>query len=113
MTWRPHGLTRQWRRLSFYTGWPMGLRCQTAFCGTEQKLRELLQSAVRLYRIKGTKPALQEVIQLYTGQKPLIIEQFETASSELWKADGENAAAALRRQQPHLYRADAADGLQL
>ena len=66
-----------------------GLAVSDCFLWTEQKLRELMQSAVRLYRIKGTKPALQEVIQLYTGQKPLIIEQFETASSELWKADGE------------------------
>ena len=43
-----------------------GLAVSDCFLWTEQKLRELLQSAVRLYRIKGTKPALQEVIQLYT-----------------------------------------------
>lgn len=66
-----------------------GLAVSDCFLWTEQKLRALLRNAVRLYRMKGTKQAVQEVIQLYTDQKPLIIEQFETASSELWKADGE------------------------
>ncbi len=66
-----------------------GLAVSDCFLWTEDRLRLLLKNAVRLYRIKGTRPALEEIIQLYTGRTPLIIEQFETAESEQWKADGE------------------------
>ena len=43
---------------------------------TEEKLRALLMKAVRLYRSRGTKQALSEIIELYTGEKPFIIEGF-------------------------------------
>ncbi len=44
---------------------------------SEQQLRTLVLSAVRLYRMRGTKQALSEIIELYTGEKPFIIEGFE------------------------------------
>ena len=44
---------------------------------TEEKLRQLLLRAVRLYRMRGTKQGLSELIELYTGEKPFIIEGFE------------------------------------
>ena len=43
---------------------------------TEEQLRELLSKAVRLFRNRGTKQALSEIIELYTGEKPFIIEGF-------------------------------------
>lgn len=60
---------------------------------SQDRLRVFLQQAVRLYRIKGTREALRQVIELYTGQTPLIIEQFEPASCQVWRRDG----ATLRR----------------
>ncbi|MBQ3842586.1 MAG: hypothetical protein II820_07830 [Ruminiclostridium sp.] len=42
----------------------------------EQKLRKLLLMAVSLYRSRGTKESLSKVIELYTGEKPFIIENF-------------------------------------
>ena len=60
---------------------------------SEERLRLFLQRAVGFYRIKGTRTALREVIAFYTGQTPLIIEQFEPASCQIWRRDG----AALRR----------------
>ena len=60
---------------------------------SEERLRVFLKNAVRLYRIKGTRQALGQVIELYTGKKPLIIEQFEPAACQVWRRD----AAALRR----------------
>ena len=42
-----------------------------------EKLRRLLLNAVRLYRIRGTRQGLSELIELYTGEKPFIIEGFE------------------------------------
>ena len=60
---------------------------------SEERLRAFLKSAARLYRIKGTREALKQVVQLYTGQTPLIIEQFEPAACQIWRRD----AAALKR----------------
>ncbi len=66
-----------------------GLAVSDCFLWTEDRLRVLLKNAVRLYRLKGTKTALRELIELYSGQAPLIIEQFETSGSELWQFDRE------------------------
>lgn len=55
---------------------------------SEERLRMFLQNAVRFYRIKGTRAALQQVITFYTGQTPLIIEQFQPASCTIWRRDG-------------------------
>lgn len=63
------------------------------FLWDEEKMRTLVKNAVHLYRIKGTKRALCEVLDLYTGQLPLIIEQFEPASADVWRQD----TAALRK----------------
>lgn len=59
---------------------------------SEERLRLFLQRAVGFYRIKGTKTALREVIAFYTGETPLIIEQFEPASCQIWRRN----TAALR-----------------
>ena len=42
----------------------------------EEKLRKLLLSAVSLYRGRGTKESLSDAIELYTGEKPFILEGF-------------------------------------
>ena len=60
---------------------------------SEERLRTFLPNAVRLYRIKGTRAALEQVIVLYTGREPMIVEQFQPASCPVWRQD----AAALRR----------------
>lgn len=41
---------------------------------SEAQLRKLLLNAVRIYRMRGTKQALSEMIGLYTGEEPIIIE---------------------------------------
>lgn len=42
----------------------------------EEKLRKLLLKAVGLYRKRGTKESLVEIIELFTGEKPFIVEDF-------------------------------------
>ena len=54
---------------------------------SEERLRRFLQRAVGFYRIKGTRTALGQVIAFYTGETPLIIEQFEPASCQIWRRD--------------------------
>ena len=42
----------------------------------EEKLRKLLMMAVSLYRSRGTRECLSRAIELYTGERPFIIETF-------------------------------------
>jgi phage tail-like protein len=42
----------------------------------EEKRRELLKRASELYKIRGTMRGLQEIVQLFTGGKTVIIEHF-------------------------------------
>lgn len=42
----------------------------------EEKLRKLLLTAVSLYRSRGTRECLSKAIELYTGERPFIIENF-------------------------------------
>ena len=54
----------------------------------EEKLRKLLLTAFSLYRKRGTKESVSEVIELYTGEKPYIIESFmlqQFAGTELYE----------------------------
>jgi len=44
-----------------------------------QKQRELIRSAVELYRWRGTKRGLREYLRIYTGVEPEIIEHFTPA----------------------------------
>jgi phage tail-like protein len=40
----------------------------------EQKRRQLLSSAARLYRKRGTRQGLEEYVEIYTGERPQIVE---------------------------------------
>jgi len=44
---------------------------------SEEKLRVFLLRAVSLYRRRGTRGSLSEILELYTGEKPFIVENFE------------------------------------
>lgn len=66
-----------------------GLAVSDSFLWSEEQLRELLRRVVRLYRWKGTRAALCEVVELYTGHRPWVVEQFEVAGRELWRRERE------------------------
>lgn len=53
-----------WLALSMDEDWP------------EDKKRLFIQNAISLYKKRGTKEGLEESIELYTGQKPIIVENF-------------------------------------
>ncbi|KAB2951946.1 hypothetical protein F9B85_10330 [Heliorestis acidaminivorans] len=46
------------------------------------KLRLFMEKAYSLYRIKGTRRAIEEVTEIYTGEKPWIVEQHQIARQE-------------------------------
>ncbi len=50
----------------------------------EQKLRRILSQIVSLYKIKGTKKVIDEIVKLYTGKKGIIIEQFQLINNDFY-----------------------------
>lgn len=62
----------------------------------DDKLRILLQRAPDLYRARGTRSGLEAMIEILTGERPLIVEQFQLRC----------AAPALRPVYQRLYGAD-------
>ncbi len=70
--------------LDWLTNW---LSISESFLWDEKKLRLLVQCAARLYKMKGTKSSLGEIIALYADAEPLLIEQFEIMENELWRED--------------------------
>ena len=43
----------------------------------EEKVRRLIKKAPRLYKKRGTREGIQEILKIYTGEKPFVIEQFQ------------------------------------
>ena len=52
---------------------------------SEEKRRIFLQRAVELYKKRGTREGLEELIEIYTGNKPIIVENFQ-----IYKKDAED-----------------------
>ena len=57
--------------LVWIAGW---LGEKKAYIWTESQLRTLLEHAMHYYRIRGTVKSVEEIIALYTGEKPYIVE---------------------------------------
>ena len=60
--------------LEFIAGW---LDTFDPSLWSEEKLRIFLLNAVRLYRQRGTRAGISEILKLYTGEEPYIVENFE------------------------------------
>ncbi len=43
----------------------------------EKQLRQLIQRSFSLYKLKGTKEGLMQILELYIGKRPVIIETYE------------------------------------
>jgi phage tail-like protein len=43
----------------------------------EEKVRRLIERAPELYKKRGTRNGIAEIIELYTGEKPIIVENFQ------------------------------------
>lgn len=56
-----------WLALSMDEDWP------------EDKKRLFIRNAVSLYKKKGTRKGLEESIELFTGEKPFIVERFQAS----------------------------------
>lgn len=48
-----------------------------SYIWSEDKLRLLLSRSVELYLGRGTKKSIEDIVELYTGEKPYIVESFQ------------------------------------
>lgn len=46
----------------------------------EEQLRELVRRAPELYKQRGTRSGLEAMVEIFTGERPLIVEHFQTIS---------------------------------
>lgn len=60
--------------LQWLSGW---LDISDSYLWSEDKLRRLLARSVELYLIRGTKKSIEDIVELYTGSKPYIVETFQ------------------------------------
>lgn len=58
-----------WMKISVSDGW------------SDDKLKLLLKRCSEIYKIRGTRKGLKEIIELYTGRRPYIIEFYEVKNS--------------------------------
>jgi phage tail-like protein len=59
------------RSLRWLLSW-LGLREDDHW--TDEQLRKLLKAAPRIYKLRGTRLALETLIEIYTGERPIIME---------------------------------------
>ena len=45
---------------------------------TEEQLRELVRRAPELYKQRGTREGLEAMVEIFTGERPLVVEHFQT-----------------------------------
>ncbi len=82
--------------LEMLSGW---LNINDTSIWSQDQLRRLLLNAVKLYRMRGTKEGLSQLLELYLGEKPFIIEGF--AVRQQTENKDEKALAAMYGSSPY------------
>ncbi len=72
--------------LEWLAGW---IDVEDGYLWPEEKLRELVRRGMELYRIRGTRAYVAEMVKLYTGQEPWVVEHSQV---EPYAGDGARAA---------------------
>ncbi len=67
--------------LDWLTEW---FSIENTYVWGEERLRDLLKKSVEIYKKKGTKKALQEIIETYIGVTPIIVEQFSVTDNDYY-----------------------------
>ncbi|OEF97120.1 phage tail protein [Desulfuribacillus alkaliarsenatis] len=65
----------RWLAISDHYLWP------------QEKLRMFMKNAYALYQVKGTKQAIEKVTEIYTDERPWIIEQYELTNENSREKD--------------------------
>jgi phage tail-like protein len=75
----------------------------------EGQLRELVRRAPELYKQRGTREGLEAMIEIFTGERPLVVEHFQTiacAQPSAASAKTDAAGRGLEEIYPSLYGTD-------
>ena len=72
----------------------------------EEQLRELVRRAPELYKKRGTRDGLEALIEIFTGERPLVVEHFQTicAQTATAKRAGEEVGGQKVRGLEELYQ---------
>lgn len=65
--------------LQWLAGW---LDIDDGYIWSEEQLRYLIKNGVQMYKLRGTRRAVSDMVELYLGEKPYIVENFQLESSE-------------------------------
>ncbi|MBM7568280.1 phage tail protein [Paenibacillus sacheonensis] len=87
------------RSLRWLLGW-LGIDGEDYW--TEEQLRKLLKHAHVLYNLRGTKTAMELLISIYTGEKPIILEYEQVKPLKENPEMGE-VAERLYAADPHVF----------
>ena len=71
------------KMLRWIAGW---LDISAVYLWRGDRLRKLLEEAADLFSMRGTRQGLIRLVELYTGEKPLVVEPFQVR--EFLKKDG-------------------------
>jgi phage tail-like protein len=85
--------------LSWLLGW-LGIEAKDYW--TEGQLHELLRKAPLIYSLRGTKRAMEQLIAIYTGEKPIILEYEQVKPLKENPELGE-VAERLYAAEPHVF----------
>ncbi len=70
---------------------------------SEEQLRELVRRAPELYKQRGTRDGLEAMIEIFTGERPLVVEHFQTTGCAQ-SAPAQHTTEAAGRSLEELYR---------
>jgi phage tail-like protein len=68
---------------------------------TEEQLRALVKRAPTLYKKRGTREGIAEMIEIFTGERPLIVEKFQLRCAE--SAEVETLLKQLYGDDPYCF----------
>lgn len=71
---------------------------------SEEQLRELVRRAPELYKKRGTRDGLEAMIEIFTGERPLVVEHFQTTGCAQSTSAAERTTDAAGRSLEELYR---------
>ncbi|CAG7640719.1 phage tail protein [Paenibacillus allorhizosphaerae] len=69
---------------------------------TERQIRELIRQAPTLYRQRGTRKAIGDLLHIYTGSRPFIVEHFEIRKL-LEKSEWKSMLTELYTDNPYCF----------
>ena len=71
---------------------------------SEERLRALVRAAPEVYKKRGTRAGLEEMIEIFTGERPLIVEHFQTTCAHAVEPQQTASDHEARVEIEELYR---------